>query len=96
MKNQDIANTFNNHFGSLVENLNLFQWNEHIGEILSKNVETTIENFQNHPSCKIIKKHFKNHIHFTFRHVTTDEVKKVIHDLKNNKAAGGVMPVKIF
>ena len=61
-----------------------------------KNVETIIENFKNHPSCKIIKQHFKNHITFTFRHVTTDKVKKVIHDLKNNKAADGKIPFKIL
>ena len=29
-------------------------------------------------------------------HVTTDEVKKVIHDLKNNKVATGEIPVKIL
>ena len=44
---------------------------------------------------KIIKKHFKNHITFTFRHVTTDEVKNVILDFKNDKAASGEIPVKI-
>ena len=96
MKNQDIANTFNDYFGSIVENLNLFQWNEHNDEKHSKNVETIIENFKNHPSCKIIKQHFKNHITFTFRHVTTNEIKKVIHNFKNNEAAGGKITVKIF
>ena len=44
---------------------------------------------------KIIKKYFKNHITFTFRHVTTDEVKNVILDFKNDKAASGEIPVKI-
>ena len=29
-------------------------------------------------------------------HITTDEVKKVIHDLKNNKVAAGEIPVKIL
>ena len=80
MKNRDIANTFNDYFGSTNENLNLFQWNEYNGEILPKNVETIIESFKNHPSCKIIKKHFKNYVTFTFRHVATEKVKKVIHD----------------
>ena len=37
----------------------------------------------------------KNIITFTFRHVTTDEVKKVIHDLKNDKV-GSEIPVQIF
>ena len=93
MKNQDIAYSFNDYFGSVVENLNLFQWNEHNGEIHSKKVETMIEDFKNHSSCEIIKQYFKNQITFTLRHVTTQ---KVIHDLKNNNAAGGEIPVKIF
>ena len=41
MKNQGIANTFNDYFESIVENSNLFQWNEHNGEIYSKNVENS-------------------------------------------------------
>ena len=51
---------------------------------------------KSHPSCKIIKHHVKNRITFTFRGVATDEVKKVVHDLKNIKAAGGEIPVKIL
>ena len=39
MKNQGIANTFNDYFESIVENSNLFQWNEYNGEIHSKNVQ---------------------------------------------------------
>ena len=58
VKNQDIANTFNDYFGLVAENLNLFQWNDHNGEIRQINVETITENFKNHPSYKIIKKHF--------------------------------------
>ena len=38
IKNQDIANTFKDYFGSTVKNINLFQWNEHNREINSKNV----------------------------------------------------------
>ena len=59
------------------------------------NILNYIENFNNHSSCKIIKKHLNDHITFTFRHVTTDEVKKVIHDLKNDKV-GGEIPAQIF
>ena len=44
----------------------------------------------------MLKQHFKNHITFTFRHVRTDDVKKVVHDLKNNKAAGHEITVKIL
>ena len=55
VKNQDIANTFNDYFGSIVENVNIFQWNEHNGEIHSKNVETIIENFKHHPVVRLSK-----------------------------------------
>ena len=41
MKKQGIANTFNDYFESIVENSNLFQWNEHNGEIHSKNVQNS-------------------------------------------------------
>ena len=44
----------------------------------------------------MIKQHFKNHITFAFRHVTADEVKKVIHDLQNNKTVSGQIRVKIL
>ena len=44
MKNQDIANTFNDYFGLVVSNLNLFQWNEHNGEKTQKNVEILSKN----------------------------------------------------
>ena len=95
-KKQDVVNIFNYYFGSVVENLRLFQWNEYNGEIHSKNVETIVKNFKNYPSCRIIKKHFKNHIKFIFRYVTTDDVKNVILDFKNNKAASSEIPVKIL
>ena len=43
-----------------------------------------------------MKQHLKYRNTFTFRHLTVDEVKKVIHDLNNNKAAGGEIPVRIL
>ena len=61
-----------------------------------KSAETVIENFKNHLSCKFIKKYFQNYFTFTFRHVTTDEVKKAILDSKNNTPAVTEIPVKIF
>ena len=61
-----------------------------------KMLKLLLKTSKNYPSCRIIKKHFKNHITFTFRHVTTDEVKNVILDFKNNMAASGEIPVKIL
>ena len=44
---------------------------------------------------KNIKKKFKNIKNFYFRPVTTDEVKKVIKDLKASKSACGEIPIQI-
>lgn len=96
MKNQDIVHTFNDYFRLIVENLNLFQWNEHNDEVHWKKVETITENFKKHPTCRMIKQHLKNRNIFTFRHLAIDEVKKVFHDLKNNKVVGGEILVKIL
>ena len=43
MKNQDIANTFNDYFGQVFANLNLFQWNEHNGEIARKTLKLSLK-----------------------------------------------------
>ena len=52
------------------------------------------ENLKKDPSCKVIKQHLKNHNTFTFRHITLNEIKKVIHDFfKKNMAVGGEIPV---
>ena len=52
--------------------------------------------YNSHPSIKNIKKKHKNINKFSFRPVTTDEVKKVIKDLKTNKSVGGEIPVQIL
>ena len=54
-------------------------------KISSKNIATTN-----------IKKKYKNIKKISFRPVTTDEVKKVIKDLKTNKSAVGEIPVQIL
>ena len=54
-KKQDVASNFNYYFGSVVENLRLFQWNEHNGEIHSKNVETIVKNFKTIPVVELSK-----------------------------------------
>ena len=53
LKNKEIANTFNDYFGSIVENLNLEHWDEDSNSnsvinhknnhrMLSKNISTTL------------------------------------------------------
>ena len=60
------------------------------------NVNDIIKKHINHPSIKNIKKKYKNINKFSFRPVTTDEVKKVIKDLKTNKSVSGEIPIQIL
>ena len=100
LKNKEIANTFNDYFGSVTENLNLEHWDEdsnsYSGINHRNNVKDIIKKYSNHPSIKNIKKKYKNIKKFSFRPVTTDEVKKVIKDLKTNKSTGGEIPIQIL
>ena len=60
LKNKEIANTFNDYFGSIVENLNLEHWDEdsnsYSGINHRNNVKDIIKKYSNHPSIKNIKK----------------------------------------
>ena len=47
-------------------------------------MEDIIKKYINNTSIKNVKKKYKNMKNFSFRPVTTDEVKKVIKDLKRN------------
>ena len=100
LKNKKIANTFNDYFGSIVENLNLEHWDEdsysYSGINHRNNVKYIIKKYSNHPSIKNIKKKYKNINKNSFRQVTTDEIKKVIKDLKTSKSVGGEIPIQIL
>ena len=100
LKNKEIANTFNDYFGSIVENLNLEHWDEdsnsYSGINHRNNVKDIIKKYSNHPSIKNIKKKYKNINKNSFRQVTTDEIKKVIKDLKTSKSVGGEIPIQIL
>ena len=59
LKNKEIADTFNNYFGSIVDNLNLQHQNESsdmlsLG-VRSKDLNYIINKYSNHPITKIIK-----------------------------------------
>ena len=60
LKNKEIANTFNDYFGSVAENLNLEHWDEdsnsYSGINHRNNVKDIIKKYSNHPSIKNIKK----------------------------------------
>ena len=98
-KYKESASSFNDYFGSIVENLNL----EHLDEDSNsysgfnhRNNVKDIKKYINYPYIKAIKKKYKNIKKFSFRPVTTDEVKKVIKDLKTNKSVGGEIPIQIL
>ena len=87
-------------FDSIVENLNLEHWdansNSHSVINHRNNVYDIIKRYINHPSIKNTKKKYKNINKFSFRPVTTDEVKKVIKDLKTNKSVDKEIPIQIL
>ena len=65
LKNKEIANTFNDHFGSIVDNLGLDHWDDHSLSPTKGDdrIDNIIKRYKNHPSIKNIKAK----IHFLFR-----------------------------
>ena len=71
LKNREIANTFNEYFGSIVESLDLHIWTEGSTNVLpSYTSDDSIDNilikFINHPSIKTIKQNFNITSKFCF------------------------------
>ena len=62
--------------------------------VRSKDLNYIISKYRNHPSIKTIKENFPNVKKFAFQLVSTEDVKKVIKDLKTNKSVGGEFPHK--
>ena len=59
-------------------------------------IDNIIKRYKNHPSIKNIKAKFNSVRIFSFQPVSVDDVKTVIRDLKNNKSAGGEIPIQIL
>ena len=100
LKNKEIADNFKNHFGYIVDNLNLQYWNQSsdmlsLG-VRSKDLNCIINKYRNHPNIKIIKENFPNDKKFAFQLVSTEDVKRVIKYLKTNKSVGGEIPTQIL
>ena len=95
LKNKEIANIFNDHFGSIVENLGLDHWDDHSLSPTksSDTIENIIKRYKNHPSTRNIKANFNSVCIFSFQPICVDDVKTVIKDLKNNKSVGGEIPI---
>ena len=101
LKDKDIADTFNEYFGSIVESLDLYKWESEITDLGLNDsnqdyLDITIRKYEKHPSIQMIKQNFRISKKFSFEPVSKDEVKKIIKDLKNSKSMGGEIPTKIF
>ena len=98
LKNKEIANTFNDHFGSIVDNLGLDHWHDHSLSPTKGDgrIDNIIKRYKNHPSIKNIKTKFKSVRIFSFQPVSVDDVKTVIRDLKNKKSVGAEIPIQIL
>ena len=89
-KIKKIAKTFNDCFGSIVDNLDLHHWQD-------KNYDKNItKNYEKHPSSCNIKTRYSGITKFSFWPVSVKEIKKIIRDLNTNKADGGEIPAKIL
>ena len=98
LKNKEIANTFNDHFGSIVDNLSLDHWYDHFQSptMGSDRIDNIIKRYKNHPSIKNIKAKFNSFRSCSFQPVFIEEVKTVIRDMKNNKSVRGEIPIQIL
>ena len=101
VKDKDIADRFNEYFGSIVESLDIYKWESEItGLALNDSNQDylyiTIRKYKKHLSIQMIKQNFRIFKKFSLESVSKDEVKKIIKDLKNSKSVGGEIPTKIF
>ena len=98
LKSKEITNTFNDYFGSIVDNLGLDHWDDHSLSPTKGDdrIDNIIKEYKNNPSINNIKAKFNSVRIFSFPPVSVDDVKTVIRDLKNNKSAGGEIPIQIL
>ena len=98
LKNEEVAKTFNNYFGAIVDNLDLHHWEGKTSSPSnsSDKINDIIKNYQKHPSICNMKTKYRGIGNFSFRSVSVGEVKRIIRDLNTNKAVGGEIPTKIL
>ena len=98
LKSKEIANNFNDHFRSNVDDLSLDHWDGHSLSLTkgSDRIDNIIKRYRNYPSIQNIKAKFNSVRSFSFQPVFMDEVRTVIQDTKNNKSVGGEIPIQIL
>ena len=78
-KQKDVPSTFNKHFGSITDSLNLFSWPEDTSMSSGNDtINSIIKKFAFHRSIKAIKKKFKIKSEFSCNHVSTKTINNVI------------------
>ena len=97
-KNDKIANTFNDYFGSIVENMSLYRWEDKPFSISKDSdiIKNITQKYKNHPSIRSLKRNCKGISCFSFRLISVDEIIKVVKSLSDSKAVGGDIPTKIL
>ena len=85
-KQKDVPSTFNKHFESITDSLNLFSWPEDTS-MSSRNdiIGSIIEKIVFHPSIKAIRKKFEIKSESSFNLVSAETIKRVINDLDIKK-----------
>ena len=93
-----VANTFNDHFGSIIDNLSLDHWDGHSSSptMGSDKIDNIVKRYKNHPSIKNIKAKFNSFCSFSFQTIFIEEIKTIIQDMKNNKSVGGNILIQIL
>ena len=94
-RNIDIAETFNEHYHTVTERLDVPRWNSVNGEI-SDNVDSAIDKFSCHPSIIKIRDNRQDIDTFELSPVTNSETLKVLKHLNDSKSVSGDIPTKII
>ena len=96
--NKEILNTFNDHFGSIVHNLDLDHWDDHPLSPTNgfDRIYNIIKRYKKHPSIRNTKAKYNSVCSFSFQPVFMDKIKTVIRDMKNNKSVGGEIPIQVL
>ena len=77
LKSKEITNTFNDHFGCIVDNVGLDHRDNH-SLSLSISSDRVYKRYKNHSSIKNIKAKFNRFRSFSFQPVLMVEVKTII------------------
>ena len=89
-----LAGIFNQFFGNVVKNLNLYQWNRNAHYT---DVSNIIHQYKSHPSIiKIKSSPSACYNSFSFEPVSVEIVSNIIKNLPSNKSSGGEIPLHIL